>query len=115
MVSLLSNQIGSSDFSLYSAGDAYFIGGGYTTLFIFNNKHPKRSDAYDYYDWVYRAYSLYTIKPESSDQEKVVIISKVQQGFPADKILYQTKVGNIFGMVLENKTHWFGQNMLQNN
>ena len=97
-----------TQFSLYSLGDEYFIGGGYTTLMILNGQHPKKSSDYSYYDWMYRAYSFYTIEPSLEDQDLIVIISKEPRtDFPSNKILSQKITGNIHTTVLDNKERWF--------
>ena len=108
LVSDLSQKLSDSSFSLYQKGDAYFIGGGFPILFIFENKHPKRSNVYDYYDWMYKAHSLYTIAPSTEDQDKVVIISKdLINKYPDSKILYRDKVGQMYSIILDNRDKWY--------
>lgn len=113
MVKQLSQEV-EGDFSFYAPGDAYFMGGGYTTLFVLENKTPKRSFTYDYYDWIYKAYSLYSITPDTNDQKQIVIISQKPQRFEKSKIIYSTRINNLYGLVLDNSNRWFNQAMLEN-
>lgn len=108
IVSDLSAQLLDSDFSLYQTGDDYFIGGGFPILFNFNNKYPKRSNAYDYYDWLFRAHSLYPIEPSNEDQDKIVIISKDFAEFDESNVLYRKKVGFMYSVILDNRDRWYG-------
>lgn len=113
MVKQLSQKV-EGDFSFYAPGDAYFMGGGYTTLFVLENKTPKRSFTYDYYDWIYKAYSLYNITPDTSDQKQIAIISQKPQSFEKSKIIYSARINNLYGLVLDNSSLWFDQSMLEN-
>lgn len=110
LTKILANEIGASNFSLYQQGDAYFIGGGFPILFNLEDKYPKKSNAYEYYDWMYQAHGLFTTKIENIDQEKVVIISKEPQNqYPIDKILNAQKVGKMYSIILDNKDNWYGK------
>jgi 4-amino-4-deoxy-L-arabinose transferase-like glycosyltransferase len=108
LVQDLSKEIGSSNFSFYAVGDAWFHGGGYTGLFILNNKHPKKSYIYYFYDWMYKAHSLYTVTPTEQDQEKIVVIGPVGK-IPNTNLntLYSETVGNIEGKIFDNSTFSF--------
>lgn len=115
LVQDLTSKIGTNDFSLYSAPDPWSTGGGYTGLFMLIGKSPRKSYIYPSYDWMYRAYNLYTVNPTSQDQEKIVIIG------PAGKLLqtnssieFSETVGNIEGIILDNSTNWFTKDKLTN-
>lgn len=104
----LSKEIGSSDFSLYAVGDAWFHGGGWTGLFILNNKHPKKSYIYYFYDWMYKAHSLYTVTPTNEDQEKIVVIGPTGKTPNTNlKVLFSENVGNIEGNIFDNSNYSF--------
>lgn len=106
-------NLNNKNFSLYVTGDAYFHGGGFTGLFVLNNKHPKKSYIYPFYDWMYRSHSLYTVSPESTDQELVVIIGpSIKNIFPEQKIILRKKLHNLEGIILDNSNYWFNEKML---
>ena len=113
LVKELSKEIGKSTFSLYVVGDEYLNGGGYTELFILNNKHPQKSYIYPYYDWMYKAHGLYTVTPVTTDQEKIIIISdSINLPFNKSKEILRKKVGNIEGIILDNRDFWFKESIL---
>jgi len=70
------NIVGNNKFSLYSSEDPYIHGGGWTELYTLK-KHPAvKSYWYDYWDWIYQAYSLYPGPIQKEDPEKIVWIQK---------------------------------------
>lgn len=110
LVKELSAEIGSSDFSLYVLEGGWLGVGGWTELFIFDNKHPKKSYIYPYYDFIYRAHSLYTVTPTTVDQEKIVIIgSSVDLQYDKSKEIARKREGNIEGVVFDNSSGWFDE------
>ncbi len=115
LVQDLSKEIGSSNFSLYALGNSWFHGGGYTGLFILNNKHPKKSYIYKFYDWMYQAHSLYTVNPTEQDQEKIVVIGpKGEIPNTNLNVLFSETVGNLEGKVLDNSDFSFDPETLGN-
>lgn len=110
LVKELSKEIGPSDFSLYVLEGGWLGVGGWTELFIFNSKHPKKSYIYPYYDWIYRTHSLYTVTPTTVDQEKIVIIgTSVNLPYDKSKEIARKREGNIEGVVLDNSNSWFDE------
>lgn len=113
LVKELSKEIGQSNFSLYVIGGEYLNGGGYTELFILNNKHPQKSYIYPFYDWMYKAHGLYTVTPTTTDQERIVIISdSINLPFDKSKEILRKRVNNIEGVVIDNSGNWFKESML---
>lgn len=104
----LSKQLKDVNFSLYTSDDPYFGGGGFGELLIFDKAYPRKSYLYPFVDWMYRAHGLYTITPTDSEQETVVVISNPDRySFDSEKTLYKSRVGNIEGVILDNRDGWF--------
>jgi len=96
-------SLSTDNFSLYTEGDGHVEGGGFLGLFILENKHPKKSNVYDHFDWIYRAYSLYTISPSDTEQDEVVIISTNRNIYPKEKIATTKNFDNITLTILDNR------------
>lgn len=77
LVSQISKDIRDKEFSLNVIGDAWQHGGGYTELFILQGKNPPKSYIYDFYDWLYRAHSLYTLERTEKSQPQAVTIGSL--------------------------------------
>ena len=113
LVEKLSEEIGSSNFSLYVLEGGSMGVGGWTELFILDNKHPKKSYIYPFYDWIYKAHSLYTVTPTTVDQEKIVVIgSSVDLQYDKSKEIVRKRETNIEGVVLDNSSGWFEEKIL---
>ena len=113
LVSYVADKIGSSDFSLYSVGGDYMHGGGFTSLFILQDKHPKKSYIYPFYDWMYKAYSLYTVDPQTADQKKIVLIgSKNNFTTKLENIEYEKTINNLKTVILDNSEGKFSEKSL---
>ncbi len=115
LVKNLSDNIKDKNFSLFVSDDPYIHGGGFTGLFILENKHPKKSYVYPFYDWMYRSHSLYTVTPEDNNQELVVIIAEaisINNPEIGEKINYRERIGNLEGIILNNSPQWFNEGML---
>ncbi len=109
----VASKIGSNDFSLYSVGGGYMHGGGFTGLFILQNKHPKKSYIYPFYDWMYKAYSLYTVNPQTTDQEKIVLIgSKNNFTTQLENVEYEKTINNLKAAILDNSEGKFSEKSL---
>lgn len=115
LVSKLSSNLENQDFSFFIVGDAYFHGGGFTELFILNNKHPKKSYIYPFYDWMYRSHSLYTVMPQDSNQNRVVIIGPrivIHTPEIEKHVIFTSRIGNMEGYILDNSQGWFSENLI---
>jgi len=64
-------EIGESDFSIKAAG-IYVHGGGWTELYNHYFKPAVKSYLYDYWGWIYAAYSLYPGPMQTEQAEKIV-------------------------------------------
>jgi len=73
------STIGKNNYAIYSSPDSYIQGGGWTELFTLQ-KHPSvKSYWYDYWDWIYQAYSLFPGPIQKQDPEKIVWIQKTDE------------------------------------
>ena len=78
------NIVGNDKFSLYSSGNPYIHGGGWTELYTLE-KHPAvKSYWYDFLGWIYAAYSLYPGPTQKEDPEIIVWILKDNERLPLD-------------------------------
>ena len=68
--------ISSEQFSLKASEDPYIQGGGWTELYTLIGHPAVRSYWYDYWEWIYSAYSLYPIAIKNEDPGKIVLIQK---------------------------------------
>ena len=88
-------------------------GGGFTSLFILQDKHPKKSYIYPFYDWMYKAYSLYTVDPQTTDQKKIVLIgSKNNFTTQLENIAYEKSINNLKAIILDNSDGKFSEKSL---
>jgi len=113
IVSEISSKLERHDFSLYVQGNEFFNGSGFTELFILTNKYPKKSYIYPFYDWMYQAYSLYAVKPENKDQEKIVIIQSSESPTNYKNVEFSTKIGSMKAILLDNSSGWFNESNLR--
>lgn len=113
IVEYVVEELGTSDFSLYAIGGPYMHGGGFTSLFILADKSPKKSYIYPFYDWMYRAFSLYTVDPQTIDQEKIVLIGS-ESNFPKtiENLQYEKSVNNLKAVILNNDNSQFDEKTL---
>lgn len=70
------SELGVRNFSLYSSKDGYIEGGGWTEIFIQLGKPPVKSYWFDYWEWIYRAYSLYPGPVQTTDPEVIIWLYK---------------------------------------
>jgi len=66
----------SDKFSLRSSGDPYIQGGGWTELYTIEGHPAVKSYWYENWDWIYAAYSLYPVRIEKEEPNKIVLIRK---------------------------------------
>ena len=106
----ISRNLGSRDFSFYTVGDISLHGGGLTALFVLNNHHPKKSYIYPFYDWMYQAFSLYSTKPTTTDQERIVLIGSAEN-FPqvSEDVIFTTESKSLKGQILDNSKLTFDE------
>ena len=71
--------IGQEKFSLYTSVDPYIESGGWTELYTLQNHYPVKSYQYDYWEWIYKAYSLYPGPIQNRDPERIVWIQKADE------------------------------------
>lgn len=69
-------SIGSNNYSIYSSGDPYIHGGGWTELYTLSKHPPVKSYWYDFWGWIYAAYSLFPGPVQEEDPEVIVLIYK---------------------------------------
>lgn len=114
LVNDLSKHIADEKFSLYSVGSAEFYGGGYRGLFALQQKYPQKSNTYSLFDWWYKAHGLYPLQPVDIEQKKIIVISPSNLfRFNRSKILFETNINNLSGIILDNSEQWFEESMLQ--
>lgn len=110
LVEKLSPYIGDSPFSVYGYGSKYMTDGGWTTFFIWKNKHPSRSYLNGGWDWIYRSHSLYTTNPDQGEGKKVIIFHDIFEDplkESSSRIEAEISEGNMAATVLNNSDLWF--------
>lgn len=68
--------VGTKKFALYSSGDPYIHGGGWTELYTLAGHYPAKSYWYEFWRWIYQAYSLFPGPIQEEDPEIVVSVYK---------------------------------------
>lgn len=76
------DYIGDKQFSLYASKDPYIEGGGWTELYTLTKHPPVKSYWYGYWDWIYRAYSLFPGPIQNNDPGIIVWVGKSSENSP---------------------------------
>lgn len=69
-------SVGTKQYSIHASNDGYIHGGGWTELYNLTGHPPLKSYWYDFWGWIYSAYSLYPGPIQDKDPEIIVLIGK---------------------------------------
>lgn len=96
-------DIEGKNYSIESSGDSYIQGGGWTELFILKKHPPVSSYWFSYWDWIYRAYSLFPLHYQAGTPERTVVFEKDYESlFEKNNVINTHGFKDIKVVVLDN-------------
>jgi len=102
LIKQTSKEIGEYNYSIKASGQ-YIHGGGWTELYTHYFKPAVKSYQYDFWGWIYAAYSLYPGPIQTNDPERIVYFYNQEDPINhKKKIISSFELKNIRADILDN-------------